>query len=72
MFSYSMVAKEIEMLFEQAGFTKTAAFEAMMHANNMNEDMCAHKIKDLEAFTKQLQQKITDLKNKIEYIKQHP
>lgn len=72
MFSYNMVAKEIEGLFEAAGFAKTAAFETMTHANNMNEDMCAHKLKDLEAFSKQLQQRITDLRNKIEYIKQHP
>ncbi len=66
-----MVAKEIEELLTQATYAKTAAYEAMIHASSANDAMCQAKMSDLESFSKGLEKKLSDLRNKIEYLKSH-
>ena len=72
MFSYSMVAKEIEQVFEQTTFAKTAAYEALTLAQKGNDEMCSYKMRDLQAFVKNTQTRIKELEAKIEFLKQHP
>lgn len=69
MFTYQLVAKEIDEIFSLVTMARTTAYEAMTHSNGANDHMCETKLQDLKARSKELQKLLSTLDTKIEYIK---
>lgn len=64
-----MVSKEINEIFDIISLARTASYEAMLHSQSNKEDLCTTKMGDVEVQVKKLNQKLKDLKHKIEFLK---
>lgn len=69
MFSYQMVSKEINEIFDIVSVSKSAAYEAMIHSQSGNDSMCEVKMKDLDTRIKEVMKQLTQLRTKIDYMK---
>ena len=69
MFTYQMVAKEINEIMDQASLAKSAAYEALVHAQTPNDPMCETKLADLEARNLEVTKLLKQLKSKMDYMR---
>lgn len=69
MFTYQMVAKELNEILDQATLLKTAAYEAGLHAMKSNDSMCETKLEDIKARSRDVAKLLLQLDNQIEYIR---
>lgn len=69
MFTYQMVAKELNEILDVASLAKTAAYETMIHASTANDAMCETKMEDLKLRIREVNKMLTLLDSKIEHIK---
>jgi peptidoglycan hydrolase CwlO-like protein len=64
-----MVATDINSIFDHASIAKTAAYDAMLHSQSGNNELCQLKLKDFQNALKEMQKQVKDLEQKIDYLK---
>lgn len=69
MFSYSMVNKELEELFNKVSLARTAFYEAMLNAQKNNETMTTAKLSEGTQHVNALVSDVQDLKRKIQKMR---
>jgi hypothetical protein len=69
MFTFQMISLELNGIFDVATVIKSDAYQAMVHATNVNDSMCETKLADLESKTRELNKLLQELRQKMDFLK---
>ena len=69
MFNHQMVITDLNAIFIQISMLKTAMYEAMLNAQNADEEMCINKMNDTNKLLKELNLQMQQLKVKMDFLK---